>query len=140
MNKFLIIQELGGASASVRYPGAIDVESFAFGQRQRSFALSQGLTEHIQVTPSAADLTVTKFRDAASERIWLAVTSGRVFSKAALIVEYSGSGPQGRGVMTMIMSSVQITAVSSGGASANSEILTLSFENIHISQTLRTPA
>jgi type VI protein secretion system component Hcp len=141
MEIFLMIQEVGGASANRRYPGAIDVESFTMGDRQKSLALSQGLQDHIEMTPSAADMTIKKSRDAASDRIWAAATSGRVFSKAALIAEsFSASQPSLRSVLTMIMSSVQITSMQTEGGSSNKEVLTLSFQNIHISQTLRAPA
>lgn len=136
MQIYLVIQELGGSSANRRYPGAIDVESFTFGTRQRALALSRGLDDFVETTPSAGDITIKKSRDAISERILSAVMSGRVFSKAALIAESQSA----QSVLTMIMSSVQIDSVSTEGGASNKEIVTLNFQNIHISQTLRSPA
>lgn len=141
MEIFLMIQQIGGASANRRYPGAIDVESFTIGDRPRSIALSQGLQDHIAMTPSAADMTIKKARDASSDRIWAATAAGRTFSKAALIAEsFSSAQPSLRNVLTMIMSSVQITSMQTEGGASNREILTLSFQNIHISQTSRSGA
>jgi type VI protein secretion system component Hcp len=136
MNLFLVIQGLGGASANPRYPGAIDVDSFTLGSRQKSVALSQGLNDYIEMTPSLADMTITKLRDASSDQIWAAATAARVFPSAALIAEAASR----RSVMTMIMRLVGITSVQTDGGSSNKETLTLSFQSIQISQTAGAPA
>jgi type VI secretion system secreted protein Hcp len=130
---FLKIDGIKGGSAHPRHAGEIDLFGFTFGGVQTKLAVANGLSEYTETTPSMHDITVTKYADVSSPRIWEAIVKGERFSLALMTLERLGSDGALRETILIAMKDVSFTTYQTGGSNSRQETLTLGFASVQIS-------
>ena len=109
---FLTLDGVAGESRNAQHAGAIELESFAWGETQVIIRSGEGGTFAGDVTMQA--FRITMLASKASPRLFLACASGHRFASAAISAQRSGAHAQD--FLRWTLSDVMITAFQTDGA------------------------
>ena len=123
---FLKIEGVDGEAQDKTHKGEIDVLAWSWGMGNAGSASSGPGTGTGKVR--VQNISLTKYIDLATEKLWLSCANGKHFDSATLTMRKSGENPLEYLVFTM--EQVMVTSVSTGGGGGEERItenITLDF-------------
>ncbi len=112
---FLKIEGITGESQDARHRGAIELQSFSFGEQESGHAGGGGGAGKV----SFQDFQFTAKVNKASPHLFLACASGRHFPKATLIARKAGG--HGLEFLTLTFQDVVVSSFHDAGAAASTD-------------------
>lgn len=112
---FMLVPGIPGGSLAAGRSGWIDI--FAFSGGVNAPATSTSPAPVRQPAPSPCQLAVTKQLDIAGPRLWVATVTGQMLNNVDIqVVQANGASALPFVVYDILLTNVQITSISEGGA------------------------
>ena len=129
VDMFLVIEEVEGETRDKKFKDkkAIDVLAWSWGMSQSGISGVGGGSGSGKV--NVQNLSITKYVDLATEKLWLSCANGTHFPKATLTMRKAG-GDNPLEYITYVMEQVMVTSTSTGGSGGEDRItenITLDF-------------
>ena len=131
VDMFLKIEGVDGEARDKEHKGEIDVLAWSWGMSQAGTAGMGGGGGAGKV--DVQNISLTKYIDLATEKLWLSCANGKHFDSATLTMRKAGENPLEYIVFTM--EQVMVTSTSTGGSGGEDRItenVTLDFSKFEM--------
>ena len=139
VDMFLKLEGINGESRDSVHKGEIDVLAWSWGGSRKSTTLS-GTTRTMTSMPCIQDLSLTKYIDQSSPKLWGNLVGTGVIKSGKLTVRKAGETPLE--YLTIEMTNILVTSVSSGGSGGEdrlTENITLDFASATVKYVPQDP-